>query len=255
MTSKQKTRALLVCIDGADGTGKSSVIADVMNKLQKENIIAISTKEPYDDGITYKIIKQLQQEYIANRDNETERKLINRHLVMALSLNRSIHMNSVWKSLWSGDLQVVIMDRGYYSTLVYQGILEGDEKLIELIDDIHDDIDIADLTFITTCKQEEQERRLKSRGSDDPFDQLAKQALIGYENLVYDFDQTKMYQYSKAFQIKKRCQLTMLPTDVGNKDDVSNYIVSMIKKKLTYAKYDVFGKNTSAIEEPLEDDN
>lgn len=255
MTSKQKTRALLVCIDGADGTGKSTVITDVMNKLNKSNISVFATKEPYEDNKTYNIIKDLQREFIACRSNETERKLVNRHLVLAHTLNRSIHMTGVWASLWSGDLQVVIMDRGYFSTLVYQGILDGDERLIELIDDMHQEIDVADLNFITTCSMEEQEKRLGKRGTNDPFDELAKEALIGYNNLVIDFQQTKMYQYSKAFQIQKRTQLIPVQTDSANKEDASDYIVAMIKKKLEYSKYDIAGKNLNKIEEPLLEDD
>lgn len=244
MTSKQKTRALLVCIDGADGTGKSKIAQEVVNQLNNKGVTTFLTKEPYADDSTYKLIKDLSQQYIACRSNETERKLVNRHLALAHTLNRSMHMTNVWKSLWSGDLQVIVMDRGYWSTLVYQGILEGDEQLIELIDDMHQEIDVADLNFIITCTPEEQQRRIDKRTSNDAFDELAKEALIGYENLIIDQTCT-MFTYSKAFQIQKRAQLTRLPNHDGDEQKNIDLIISLVEHKLTFAKYDVAGKNAN----------
>jgi dTMP kinase len=247
MTSK--ARALVICVDGADGTGKTTIINKLIGQLDSLGINSFSTKEPFDDGLSINLVRHLMHEYVI-AEEITEKNELNRQLILALTLNRRMHIKKVWESVWEDDIDVIVLDRFVWSTLVYQGILNDPEADVELIDDLSDEFVYPDLNFIIRTTPENQQKRLSSRGKDE-FDTFASQALIAYDNLIVDINRAGMYTYTKGYAIKKRAQLIPINNDEDTCDKAVSSIVELIQQKLQFAKYNKKGKG---IEEEVVDE-
>lgn len=249
MTSK--SRGLFIVVEGADGTGKTSVAKKVAEELQAQGISAVYTSEPFNEDYTYGMVKDLMNTY-THCENDSDRDVINRHLILALSLNRSFHAQSLWSSLWSGDVQVVVCDRYYYSTLVYQGILSSGtrtdnitdvEETIFYIDDIHANFQMPDYTFFIDCDVETQRSRIKARGIDDDFDKkYAESALIAYRNLAEDLGKATLFTQTKWFGIIKRAPVYVVDNSSSDISDAVALVKGVIESKLKHAKYQVKSK-------------
>ncbi len=246
-----KSRGLFIVVEGADGTGKTSVAKKVAEELQDQGISAVYTSEPFQEDYTYNLVKDLMHQY-SQCDNDTERDVINRHLILALSLNRSFHAHSLWASLWSGDVQVVVCDRYYYSTLVYQGILSSGtrtdnisevEETIFYIDDIHAGFQMPDYTFFIDCDAETQLSRIKARGLDDDFDtKYSEAALIAYRNLAEDLGKATLFTQTKWFGIIKRSPVYVVDNSASDISDAVALVKGVIESKLKHAKYQIKSK-------------
>lgn len=106
----------LICVEGGDGSGKSTVAKLLVEHLCKKGIPAIYTREPGGSITAERIRKIILEDSEDIMDGLTEA-----YLFVA---SRNEHLKkTVLPALEEG--KVVVMDRYFYSSLAYQGVARG----------------------------------------------------------------------------------------------------------------------------------
>lgn len=140
----------LICVVGADGVGKTSVINQINKKLQDNNINTKVTREPGGVPVSEKIREIILENDI---DSLTECYLF-------ASARRENVINNLIPALNEG--KIVLMDRYYHCSLVYQGIVEGVglDRVLEINEPIIKDCK-PDLTIILDLDSKKAIERMK----------------------------------------------------------------------------------------------
>lgn len=116
---------MFVTVEGPEGSGKSSVMKRVAERLQEEGIDVVLTREPGGTPIAEQI-----REVILNKEN-TKMDKITEALLYAASRRQHL-VEKVWPLTKEGKL--VISDRFLDSSLAYQGGARGIgiDKVLEI---------------------------------------------------------------------------------------------------------------------------
>ncbi len=116
---------MFVTVEGPEGSGKSSVMKRVAERLQKEGFDVVLTREPGGTPIAEQI-----REVILNKEN-TKMDKITEALLYAASRRQHL-VEKVWPLTKEGKL--VISDRFLDSSLAYQGGARGIgiDKVLEI---------------------------------------------------------------------------------------------------------------------------
>ena len=159
----------LICIEGADGVGKSTLFDNLKKEYKNKNY-----KFYIDDGSLELCdkIKQIVTNYEMNATSQT----------LLFTACRYEVYQKVKEDLSNGIN--VIMDRSYYSTIVYQGFCGGQDY--GYIMDINRDIPMADILIILNCEYEKVECRLNKKDTLDLFEKdnfIKQKARAGYMEL------------------------------------------------------------------------
>jgi dTMP kinase len=107
---KIKPGGLFIVFEGIDGTGKSTQISLLAEKLKSRGYSVVATREPTDGPYGKKIRELFVNRAAASREEELE-------LFMA---DRRQHVESVIVPAMA-EGQIVLCDRYYLSTAAYQG--------------------------------------------------------------------------------------------------------------------------------------
>lgn len=105
-------KGVLIAVEGIDGTGKSTQVGLLAERLRRQGVAVIATREP-TDGRWGREIRRLFHDRAAFGPEEELRLFIE---------DRREHVAQVIAPALSAG-QVVITDRYYYSTAAYQGAL------------------------------------------------------------------------------------------------------------------------------------
>lgn len=176
-----------IVIEGGDGTGKSTQVKLLRERLKEEGIDSIEFHEPGGLPITDNIRKVIL-------NAELQRDPVTNLLLFTAA------RHELWKSarqkleegIW------IVASRNYFSTLVYQGYGEGiDLQLIhdttlQFTDKLYIQPDLA--VILTLEDQAEREKRIGERGhlaTPDTFESKNNsfQRIIqeGYKQLAHDY--------------------------------------------------------------------
>lgn len=110
---------ILIAIDGIDGAGKTTQVTLLKNALESIGETVVVSKEPTDGEWGQKL-----------RDSALNGRLPFDEELEAFIRDRQDHLaRKVIPALQAGN--VVILDRYFYSTIAYQGILVSDHATIE----------------------------------------------------------------------------------------------------------------------------
>jgi len=124
---------MIVSIEGLDGSGKSTIIEKVAEKLMKHNIDVLITSEP-TNGPVGKLIKEYLKQQQIERDRSLE--------ALLFAADRLWHWkNVIQPAVISG--KIVITDRYLHSSLAYQSTNLIEEKWILEINKYVPDPDIS----------------------------------------------------------------------------------------------------------------
>lgn len=150
-------RGKYIVIEGSDGTGKSTQVQLLREKLKEDGIESIEFHEPEGSPIANELRRVIKNGQLP-RDGET-------NLLLFTAARHEIWKNAK-KELEHGTW--VIAARNYFSTLAYQGYGEGlDLQLItettrRFTDETYMKPDLA--VILSLDDEAERERRIKSRG-------------------------------------------------------------------------------------------
>ena len=129
-------KGLFIALEGGEATGKTTTAKALKERLEKENYEVIITREP--GGIpSAEAIRETIMDYAV--DAKTE-------LLLYLAARREHLVNKVIPALEAG--KIVITDRFYLSSLVYQGHARGlgmdtVRELNDFVCDIYPDLNIV----------------------------------------------------------------------------------------------------------------
>jgi dTMP kinase len=114
-------KGLLIAFEGIDGTGKSTQIALLAEKLRQRGLSVVETREPTDGQYGRKIRELYRNRKSVTREDE---------LALFLADRREHVAKVIGPALARG--QVVLTDRYYFSTAAYQGAAGLDpQKIID----------------------------------------------------------------------------------------------------------------------------
>ena len=166
-----KARPFFVTFEGIEGSGKSYQSLKLYNKLKKDGIKAILTREPGGTKIAEKIRNVILEDYFNKNTKEEFNKYTDTLLYLAA---RNEHVeNKIRPSLLKK--KIVICDRFTDSTLAYQ--VYGKKVNKNLVDSVHDYIlrNIKpDLTFVLYSNISKALKRLNKRKKKNRYDKFSK---------------------------------------------------------------------------------
>ena len=196
-----------IIVEGSEGVGKSTQIKTIKSFLEEHKIEYIVTREPGGTSFGESI-----RSIILDQNNDTD------NLTDSLLFYASRYENYnkiILPALESG--KTVICDRFHYSTLVYQGIVGGDE-LVKKIHNIFDSIfskSIDHIIYLYT-DPEESLKRISRRSITDKFESRGLEYLNklnkAYESIFSNMENVIKLNTSRDKEITKKDLLEKLKT-------------------------------------------
>ena len=166
-----KKKPFFIVFEGVEGCGKSYQSKKLFNKLKKNKIDAILTREPGGTKSSELIRNLILKDYFSKNSKEKFDKYTDTLLYLAA---RNEHIiNKIKPALQKK--KVVICDRFVDSTLAYQ--VYGKKVDINFINNIHKKILRKlkpDLVFVLKVSEKSSRERLKKRKIKNRYDNFAK---------------------------------------------------------------------------------
>ncbi len=162
--ANDRTSARFITLEGGEGTGKSTQLKLLSEKLTEAKITHIRTREP-GGAPDAEAIRELILSGGKDRwDPVTE-------LLLMFAARREHCRRTVWPALENG--QWVISDRFTDSTMAYQGYAQGvGRAAVEQIQAVTLHHFAPDLTIILDAPVETGSQRVKSRGEGNRLDNM-----------------------------------------------------------------------------------
>ena len=161
----QNKKGLFISFEGADGTGKTTQIKLLSKRLSDGGHKVHVTREPGGSELAENIRQTLKAN--PQLDSITE-------LLLIFAARRSHFVETITPLLNEG--YIIISDRFYDSSLIYQGILKNlpIEQIMSLKQMVMNDFE-PDMTFILDMSAEAAIARVQSRklASGDAYDEMS----------------------------------------------------------------------------------
>ena len=169
-----------IVIDGCDFTGKSTVIEKLVETLRESGIESFSAKALGETDYG----KERRKYLMENKQTLTNEEQID------LMIDAIEDMNKRKLKFQPEDNAVVVCDRYYYSTLVYQGICQN---ALEIVEDKLSQANLIepDLTIILDCETSIILERMKERGWRNAYDPKDKNEVEKIRNAYLQLAQRK----------------------------------------------------------------
>ena len=199
---------LLVVFEGLDGSGKSTQVKILLDKLISDNYQVLPLREPGSTEIGEKILNLL--------DSKQELTPIMEFLLFSIS--RSAVVNEKIKPALETN-KIVLCDRYFYSSIAYQGAGRNlDKEYIDFTNQLIIDKTIPDIVFYLDLTWEEKINR-KGIDKSDRFEK---------ENKIFH-DKVRQEYLSRARNDSDRWVVIDANLEL---DEISKLIYSKIKKHL-----------------------
>lgn len=150
-------RGIFITVEGGDGAGKSTQLANIKSYMEERSISAVFTREPGGTEISEKI-----RDIILDPENEGMEDLTEALLYAA---SRAEHVRKVIAPALESGLTVVC-DRYVDSSIAYQGYGRGLGDIVEKINEPAIAGYIPDLTIFLDLNPEVAMSRISNRGHD-----------------------------------------------------------------------------------------
>lgn len=212
-------KGLFIVIDGPSGSGKDSIITQVLKDLKILGIKSFSieeAKDPTYDGKKILDAKQQGDKKIAETIVSERKKLYLTKIIPQLINNK-----------------LIIANRGETTTMAYQTIKQ--ELTMEEVWNMHrlNNIPIPDLIVITNCSVEEAIRRESQRENKE---EKNNNFMSGKFTDKKSFEKRKLihanYEKVKEFLEQKEIPVIYLNTETMTIPQESQEILNFIKKNI-----------------------
>lgn len=205
---------MYIVLEGADGSGKTTICQQLAKKLKKMGYTVLLTREPGSTIIGEKI-RELVLEF---------KELEYLPELFLFITDRCCHYEKMKKERMNHD--IIISDRNFFSSFVYQGF--GHKVDLDIIAKVHDilerqyfDTMYPDYLFYLYASPEELRRRVESRSNMNKFDKkdeyFLKDILDGYEKVIEKY--------------KRKIKITKLE-NTEEPSIMADIIISLISKDL-----------------------
>lgn len=151
---------LFISVEGADGAGKTTACQELKRLFEDKGCTVLVTRQPGGTALTSKI-----REILVNEDTSVEAIEPRAQLLLFLADRIQHIQHTILPALARGE--VVITDRFIDSTMVYQGLMKKQQKVLKSIQrtNVFPEILIRpDYTFFLDVSKEESIERSKHRG-------------------------------------------------------------------------------------------
>ena len=145
---------MFIVFEGIDGTGKSTQVRLLADKLRQLGYVVVATREPTEGPYGQKIRKLFVNRQTVTKNEELE-------LFIA---DRNLHVNEVISPALAEGC-VVISDRYYLSTVAYQGANGMDQDLIL---QKNEDFPVPDLAIILEIDPVQGIHRIQNQRNEHP---------------------------------------------------------------------------------------
>ena len=173
-------KGYFISFEGTDGAGKGTQIDLLRQALQKMGFTVTLLREPGSTDVGEKLRDIVKDPKNKNITPEAELLIIN-------AARAQLVTEKIKPALERGE--VVICDRYYHSTVVYQGFGRGmNPHIVRAVTQFATQDVMPDVTFVVYLTEKEEKLRKASRGTTDRFEQEneAFQANVrkGYDWLI-----------------------------------------------------------------------
>jgi dTMP kinase len=203
-------KGILITFEGGDGTGKTTQIGILQQRLKDQDIPCMVTREPGGTSLG-----ELIRPFFLTHSLDAEVELL-----LMLAVRRHHICTVIQPALDRGEW--VLCDRFIDSSVVYQGTLKG--RATTWVKEWHEKAGIdlrPDLTFIF---QDSSEVALERRRND------AKEGANRFDDLpIHSYEQIRQAFLDIALSDPERCML--VPS--GSIEDIAHYIEHTVKKYIT----------------------
>tara|TARA_B100000700_G_scaffold40755_1_gene41334 strand:+ start:15499 stop:16140 length:642 start_codon:yes stop_codon:yes gene_type:complete len=200
---------LFVVFEGLDGSGKSTQVKILLDKLISDNYQVLSLREPGSTDIGEKILNLL----------ESKQKLTPIMEFLLFSISRSAIVHEKIKPALEKN-KIVLCDRYFYSSIAYQGAGRSlDKEYIDFTNQLIIDKTIPDIVFYLDLTWEE---KINRKGIDKS-DRFEKENKIFHDNVRQEYLSLARNDSDRWVVIDANLQL----------DEISKLVYSKIKKYLT----------------------
>lgn len=199
----------LICIEGADSVGKTTLLNNLKEEYKNGNYSF------YNDNGGLELTDKLKDIVTHYDMNITSKSLI-------FAASRYQIYDIVKRDLENGIN--VIMDRSYYSSIIFQGFAKGTN--CKYIMDINRYIPQPDILIILDCSEEEMERRLKERKELDLFEKDKH-----FQSMVREGYRMLFKGHIEDVELPKH---TFKVDTSGTQDDTLKSVVNCISEVIYY---------------------
>ena len=159
-------KGYFIAFEGQDGSGKSHQVDLLRQALQQTGFTVKVFRSP---GTTK--IGEIIRTIVKDPDNKNIAQQT--ELLLMCADRAQLVSEQVKPALDNGE--VVICDRYYYSTLIYQGFgRQIDKNIVSMLAQYSVVDTLPDLTFVMNVSEEEAAKRTSKRGTTDRFEQEDK---------------------------------------------------------------------------------
>ena len=199
---------LFVVFEGLDGSGKSTQVKILLDKLISDNYQVLPLREPGSTEIGEKILNLL--------DSKQELTPIMEFLLFSIS--RSAVVNEKIKPALETN-KIVLCDRYFYSSIAYQGAGRNlDKEYIDFTNQLIIDKTIPDIVFYLDLTWEE---KINRKGIDKSY-RFEKENKIFHDKVRQEYLSLARNDSDRWVVIDANLEL----------DEISKLIYSKIKKHL-----------------------
>jgi len=178
------TAGLLLAFEGADGVGKSLQARSLADWLEKQGRTVRLLREPGGTEFGEKIRDLVLDAAMTGHDACLEALLFS-------ASRRRLVLEQIHPALDQGE--IVLLDRSYLSTLVYQGVVGGVslDFLEELSREVHGSDWPRRILLLDLPEEERQRRRLQRDEAEDGFESRGAEYLESIAEAFRQLQQTR----------------------------------------------------------------
>jgi dTMP kinase len=196
---------MFIAFEGGDCTGKSSLIEAVKQALPLYHLPCAGRKILPTSALNGTETARKSREYLMEKHGDTHKdidKMLDAIQSVQVETVDALHRDTI-----------ILCDRWFHSTIVYQGLKDGCYNYV--FDGIKKrNIREPKLTFILTCDPAEIEKRMKLRKDNDVCDPV-------------DLNEAKLIQNYYKAEFENRKNIVLL--DTANKD-INDVVAEVLKR-------------------------